>query len=366
MKKVQVFGLMALCIVGFISLLGCPTPTAPKPGNNDTGNTNSGGDSTAASLYGFPYEVDTDFAYDVWSNTFTATDVSEGGQRIVVGTQNWAGGSFARVISPKTTFNFTNVKRVKFQIRSGNMNPAWFTFLLQNPNNILSKNLKTDLSITNLDGTTWTNVEIDVSAFYNKKITSAFSFVIANDPEGVPAGTWFEIRNINWVDTNGNSINICEGEPVIETPTYPNTYYLFKSDGTLAEGITVGNWDSGSTLTIMDDPSRGKVYKVEPGNGWDAPSSCIAFWNLMVYQDVYNSISFKIKSTDLTEICVKIPEVEKYYSITGGADLGNGWYEITVPFADYSGTAPNNTGIGILGGWNKGGVFYITDIRFNK
>ncbi|HOK00066.1 MAG TPA: hypothetical protein PLW34_10960 [Termitinemataceae bacterium] len=80
MKKVLSFSVIALLVLGFISLMGCPSPTAPTPGT-DTGDTSGGGDtgSTSTSLYVYSYQVDTDFAYDVWSGTFTATDLSEGG-----------------------------------------------------------------------------------------------------------------------------------------------------------------------------------------------------------------------------------------------------------------------------------------------
>ncbi|MEW6566377.1 MAG: hypothetical protein AB1404_12845 [Spirochaetota bacterium] len=365
MKKAKLTLLSAVIAAGLVALMGCPQPTTSGGGGG-------GGGTTTSQLYVYPYTVDTDFTYDIWESTFTAEELGTDGQKINVNS-TWAGGSFARVLAPRTTFNFTNVKKLVFEIRSTNMNPAWFKVLLQNGStDIISQNLKNDLNISSLSGTEWTKVEVDVSSLYNKKVTSAFSFVVANDPDGVPEGTSFDIRKIDWVDETGASVNICEGEPNIPVVTYPDVYYLYKSDNTKEEGVNIVNWSSGSTLTtIANYESMGWVYKVEPGMGWGASSSCIAFTGLMDYQNVYTKIVFKIKS-DTTEplkdnnINVKIPEVEQPFNITQGVDLNNGWYEVTVPFSSFTGTKTDPGEIGILGGWSNGGIFYITDIRFEK
>lgn len=140
---------------------------------------------------------------------------------------------------------------------------------------------------------------------------------------------------------------------------------LFASDG-LTTASTIQEWDSGSTLTtITDDSDYGIVMKVEPGWGWGASSSCIAFVDIGDYLAAYNSMTFKIKSDDLDAIIAKVPDVEITYGFSDHTDLGNGWYEISVSFGSYSGTQAAPTAIGILGGWSKGGTFFITDVQLS-
>ena len=60
---------------------------------------------------------------------------------------------------------------------------------------------------------------------------------------------------------------------------------------------------------------------------------------------------------------VKIPEIELTYAFADATDLGNGWFEISVPFSDFVGTEPNPTTFGILSGYGLGEIFYITDVK---
>ena len=140
--------------------------------------------------------------------------------------------------------------------------------------------------------------------------------------------------------------------------------YLYAANGEDdIEDISIEEWSSGSTLTeLTDDPDYGRVMQVDPGNLWGAPSSCIAFANSGEFESNFDAIVFKIKSTDLTAILVKVPEVELTYPFAGGTDLGNGWVEITAPLSDFVGTEPGNTQFGIHGGYGNGGTFFITDV----
>lgn len=139
---------------------------------------------------------------------------------------------------------------------------------------------------------------------------------------------------------------------------------IYSADSGVNSGAAVDNWGSGSTLTELSSYNGyGKVYRVEAGSGWGAPSACIAFMNIGDYQKEYSKVTFKVKSDNLNSIYVKVPEVEKDYAINGGTNLGNGWHQVTVPFSDYSGTVAGATQIGIHGGYSRGGTFYITDVR---
>jgi hypothetical protein len=140
--------------------------------------------------------------------------------------------------------------------------------------------------------------------------------------------------------------------------------YLYAASGEDDISPEISNWDSGSILTeLTDEPGYARVMRVEPGMGWGAPSSCIAFMNIGDYQAAYAGIVFKVKSDDLDAILVKVPEVELTYSFADGTDLGNGWFEITAPLSDFVGTDQGTTQFGIHGGYSNGGTFLITDVK---
>lgn len=142
---------------------------------------------------------------------------------------------------------------------------------------------------------------------------------------------------------------------------------IYSSELGLKEGIATNDWGTLSTLTEETNyDGKAKVYKVVSGNGWGGPTACIAFKELGDFQATYKSITFKIKSADLSTVTVKIPEIEKSYPISSGTDLGNGWYELTIPFSDFAGTVVGTTEIGIHCGWGNVGTFYITDVVLTK
>lgn len=114
--------------------------------------------------------------------------------------------------------------------------------------------------------------------------------------------------------------------------------------------------DSGALSSEIALDGYSKVYKAVLASKWNL--SCLVFANIGDYKSEYDGIRFKIKSS-LATVQVKVPEVANTYTIANGTSLGNGWYELTVPFSAFSGVANGNTSIGILG---TGGDIYITDV----
>ncbi len=149
----------------------------------------------------------------------------------------------------------------------------------------------------------------------------------------------------------------------IEVPVVKNKFAIYSSETGLTEGVVLDHWNTAATITDENNiDGYSKVYKIVAGNGWGAPTACIAFKELGDYQSKYQSISFKIKSESSAIINVKVPEVEKSFTISNGTDLGNGWYQLTIPFSDYSGTEAGATQIGIFTPYNNAVTFYITDV----
>jgi len=152
-----------------------------------------------------------------------------------------------------------------------------------------------------------------------------------------------------------------------------NIVSIYSSETGLKDSVVINDWNSGATLTEeINYAGKAKVYKIMSGNGWGAPVACVAFQELGDYQVTYSYISFKIKSADLSKVTVKIPNlvgnggVEKEYDIATGM-LVDGWYELKIKLSDHKGTENvGATQIGIHGGWDKPGTFYITDVCFSN
>ena len=149
------------------------------------------------------------------------------------------------------------------------------------------------------------------------------------------------------------------------TPPQPTgDAYLYSSTGDDDISSMIGEWSSGSTLTeLTDDPDYPRVMRVDPGTAWGDVSSCMSFEEIPGFLANFDGLAFKIKSDELTTINVKIPEIELTYAFADGTDLGNGWFEITVPFSDFVGTVPAPDTFGILSGYGLGETFYITDVK---
>jgi beta-glucosidase len=170
-----------------------------------------------------------------------------------------------------------------------------------------------------------------------------------------------ELANIRWEGgdgSNGGGGNNGGGGP---DPSTCGTLYSSTGDVDLVP--TIADWSSGSTLTeITDDPDYGQVMEVLPGMGWGGLTSAIAFTDIDNYQATCESITFKVKSDDLSAVYVKVPEVEISYNFADGIDLGNGWYEMSIPLSDFAGAIADTTEFAIHSGWSNGGTFYVTDV----
>ena len=66
---------------------------------------------------------------------------------------------------------------------------------------------------------------------------------------------------------------------------------------------------------------------------------------------------------ELTSIYLEVLSKELIYEFDDGKDLGNGWYEITVPLSDFELETPTIKTFSIHSGLNKSGIFYITDVQ---
>lgn len=212
--KVKLILAALAAAISVLSAAGCAHGAVPgEP--LDTNNSSGGGDAPAG-LFVLGYEHDADFKFFVWqpdgttTPTFTTENDPTGGLKCVAANNlGWAGGSFANVSSDTTpTFNFANVTKIKFKIKS-NIASSQIHYILGFSVGEYNKTLS-ELGYSSLSATAWTPVEIDLSsAKSGKTITSGFSFVLSDDAgDKIASGEWISVRDIDWVDASGNSVDI--------------------------------------------------------------------------------------------------------------------------------------------------------------
>ena len=221
MKKslAAIFSLLILSAV--FSLSGCLADAVADDGSGypASGSGSSGTGTGWALCKDSSYDI---FDMQVWGDgagkfvyknesgygRFTVTELGGG----------WVGGGLICADTTKT-FNFTGVKKMKFDIR-GNVSPKALCIAAQNNKGASAKmypdkkDLTTMAKITNLSETNWTSVEFDVSGAASDVIINAFCIIVAHDwdetkdPNLFKVNDYFEIRNLDWVDSDGKSVKL--------------------------------------------------------------------------------------------------------------------------------------------------------------
>jgi len=140
-------------------------------------------------------------------------------------------------------------------------------------------------------------------------------------------------------------------------------FWLYSS--VIGATVEIQEWSGAAELSEVSDANFEKVFAVKSGTTW----SSLAFAGLSSnYQSDFESVTFKVKSDDLEKISIKIPEATVVKTIENGEDLGNGWYEFTIPFSDFEGTNSDATQLAFIAegeGVEAGDTFYITDVYMN-
>lgn len=158
------------------------------------------------------------FDIQVWGDgagTFNYTNATTGGIFTITSVGGgWIGGGLVSSESGKT-FDFSNVSKMNFEIR-GSINPSALCIALQN-NGGSSATMypsktsltKSSAAVSSLSETDWTPVSFDVSGAASDTIINAFCIIGAADWGGnIAEGQWFEIRNLDWTDSSGESVTI--------------------------------------------------------------------------------------------------------------------------------------------------------------
>ena len=138
------------------------------------------------------------------------------------------------------------------------------------------------------------------------------------------------------------------------------------------------NFGSGATFNgaYALDSSFNPVFSVSSGEGYGAGVHVgfVAFTGYAAgFAAGYETFDFKVKNLPTGTIEVKFiggGDTSIVYDVTtyaGATDLGDGWYQLSIPVADFSATIANNDGflLGPLGGQAGPFTFLLTDIGFS-
>jgi len=221
MKKIKTLKCMSLMIFCLVAFIGCTiTPVTADNGfqNNNGNSENTGEDGDGWSLCkNSSYDI---FDFQVWSGAGEVTyENKEGYARFTYNGNNdgWSGGGLVRAGANNDatikSFNMENAKKMKFQIR-GTADPKTLCFAIQRrtgtPDVLPSKvNIVTSCGISSLSETEWTEATYDFSSADTSDIINAFLFIVAEDWSGKTIkNAWFEIKNLDWIDADGNSVTL--------------------------------------------------------------------------------------------------------------------------------------------------------------
>ena len=213
MKKslAAIFGILMLSAV--FTLTGCLADAVADDGTGYPVNSGSGGTGWAL-CKNSAYDI---FELQVWGDgagTFNYENKSGYGRFTVTKKGGgWVGGGLICADTTKT-FNFTGVSKMKFEIR-GNVSPKALCIAVQNNQGASARMypsktaLTSSANISALSEEEWTPVEFNVSGAASDVIINAFCIIVAGDWGGsFDKNDYFEIRNLDWVDSDGNSVNL--------------------------------------------------------------------------------------------------------------------------------------------------------------
>ncbi len=222
MKKLRITGLILATIFCAVLGMSCQNDTvSADDGANirdyssinkgsSGGSSGSGGGAGAANwalCKNSAYEI---FDVQVWGDgagtfefenkdgfsTFKITSTGGG----------WIGGGLVAAETGKT-FDFSKVAKMTFEIR-GTINQKSLCIGVQGSDENAIFPTKAALS-TEIKSDEWTKVTMDVSSAQTKSIINAFMIIGAADwGTAIKEGDSFDIRNLDWLDSAGNSVTL--------------------------------------------------------------------------------------------------------------------------------------------------------------
>lgn len=223
-KTVKILGLLAAAFVMGLGFVGCGDASIDDGTdivdvNDGTSGKDDGSDGSGSSEAG-DWQLCKNKSYNcfdmqVWADgagtfnfengdglgRFTVTDLGGG----------WIGGGLICADS-STTLDFTGVTKMKFDIR-GSFDTKALCLCVQAYTDKkvfpAENSLNSQAQVASLSKTEWTTVELSMPDVGSANVNNAFCLVGKKDWGGtMNVNDYFEIRNLDWVDNNGNSVTI--------------------------------------------------------------------------------------------------------------------------------------------------------------
>jgi hypothetical protein len=128
---------------------------------------------------------------------------------------------------------------------------------------------------------------------------------------------------------------------------------------------TPDTWGTGTTLDLAytGDATYSSTIQLVGTGSWGTVLAMTGITQGTLAN--YTNIDFKVKTTDFTELKVKVPEVEKGYALSTGIDLGNGWVQMSIPMSDFAQAPVTAEQFAIFGPGGTGTIL-LTDISFSN
>jgi beta-glucanase (GH16 family) len=239
--------------------------------------------------------VQSDFAYGDWASS-TSVAVANGYATMTIVDASWSGGTVGQVPPQADTgsyYDFTGVSKIKFCVRSSDLDSSKIYFILQDTSDkyLINKSLK---SYGASAITSWTEVTIDVSAFTASKIKVAAGFILKDGAKGNAV----QIKQFGFLDSSGANVDVAKtvlwnGYPVKGTTetvsgvdSSGNTRTLLWADefngasttpdpATWTYDLGAGGWGNNEVQTYTNSRTNSyvsdgslKIVAVKSGSSW--------------------------------------------------------------------------------------------------
>lgn len=242
--------------------------------------------------------------------------------------------------------------------------------------------LNQELTVNHSGSGAWEELCVDFTGLTAGPDATAITFIFDNgvtgDAEGDPANWTFYVDDVaQSADCSGGG-----GPPVGGTPITPDNV-VFATDPNLVVDLpppVVDNFGSGAVFdfAFAGDPDYNPALQITSGEGYGAGVH-VGFVALTGYAAGFaagfENVVFKVKGdpSNLTSFEVKFIEGGTDTSVlydlttyTGSEELGNGWFQVSIPMSDFAATVAANAGflLGPAGGQAAPFTLLLTDIGF--
>ena len=225
----------------------------------------------------------------------------------------------------------------------------------------------------------WSSTAAPFPAPFDQSFYILFNVAVGGNFPGAPSGaTQLPVTmEVDWV-------RVYSGEPDAGGGADPGIIpdaVVFATDPSVPRDLAppvIDNFGSGATFNgaYALDSSFSPVFSVTSGEGYGAGVHVgfVAFTGYAAgFAAGFETFNFKVKDLPTGTIEVKFiggGDTSIVYDVTtysGSTDLGDGWYQLSIPVADFSATIAANSGflLGPLGGQAAPFTMLLTDIGFS-